>query len=108
MNTSAAPAIKDGQEAVIQRWLMSAQKLRRRPPATISRSPNRTTRALDIRSFRLLNMFFDSLDALAHVLPSMDRFGKNVHSLIMNGGGTDAKPTPVVRVARPGRQLIVG
>jgi hypothetical protein len=43
-------------------------------------------------------MFFYSLDALAHVPPGMDRFGKNVHALIMNGAGPDAKaalPVPI-------------
>ncbi len=49
-NTSAAPAMKDGQDAVMQRWLMSAQKLRRCPSAITSRPPSLTTRALAARS----------------------------------------------------------
>src|SRR6266851_3034428 len=68
MNTSAAPPMKAGHEAVMQRWLMSAQKLRCRPSVTISRPPSWTTRALDdrsdVRSFWLLAIFLQSLEAL--------------------------------------------
>ena len=49
--TTAAPAMKEGQEAVIQRWLISAQKLRLSPSVMISRSPSRTIRARVVRSF---------------------------------------------------------
>jgi hypothetical protein len=53
-------------------------------------------------------MFFDSLDALARVPPSMDRFGKNVDALIMKGGGPKRKTCPIGAYRAPGRQLIVG
>jgi hypothetical protein len=53
-------------------------------------------------------MFFDSLDALARVPPSIDRFGKNVDALIMKGGGTKRKTCTIGAYRAPGRQLIVG
>jgi hypothetical protein len=59
MKTEAAPPIKAGHEAVMQRWLMSAQKLRRRPLAMISRPPRRTTRGLEFRSPERLAIFFE-------------------------------------------------
>src|SRR5436305_14007599 len=63
-NTSAAPAIKAGHDAVMHRWLMSAQKLRRRPSAITSRPPIRTIRDLDFCSLRLVAILFESLRAL--------------------------------------------
>src|SRR5262245_23917711 len=48
--TGAAPTMKAGHEAVMQRWPRSVQKLRLRPSAMIPRPPSRTTRALAVRS----------------------------------------------------------
>src|SRR3954447_14415938 len=49
--------MKAGHEAVMLRWLISRQKLRRRPSVTISRPPSLTTRAFGVRSFGFLSMF---------------------------------------------------
>src|SRR4029079_9285050 len=59
--------MKAGHEAVMQRWLMSAQKFRCRPSVMTSRLPRRTTRAFDIRSFKPLAMLF-SLSLMARNL----------------------------------------
>jgi hypothetical protein len=49
--------MKDGQDAVMQRWLMSAQKLSCAPSVTtISRPPSRITCAFAVRSLKLSNM----------------------------------------------------
>src|SRR5260370_11557258 len=60
--------MKDGQEAVMQRWLMSAQNPRCCPSATmISRPPSRTTRAFGVRSLKLLTIFQISQPARAFI-----------------------------------------
>jgi hypothetical protein len=52
--------MKAGQEAVMQRCLMSAQKLRRRPSVMTSRPPSRTTRGFGVRSLWLLIILLES------------------------------------------------
>src|SRR6266446_4630769 len=62
--------MKPGHEAVMQRWLISAQKLRRTPSAMTSRPPSSTTRVFAVRSLRLLIIFSKSLvdaEAFNHV-----------------------------------------
>src|ERR1700687_1816561 len=53
--------MKAGQEAVMLRWRISAQKLRLRPSAMTSRPPSRTIRVF-ARSLRLLIIFSKSLE----------------------------------------------
>src|SRR5580692_8469129 len=49
--------MNDGHDAVIERWLISAQKLRRSPSVMISRSPNRTIVDFDTRSFSFSSIY---------------------------------------------------
>src|SRR6201997_2864326 len=64
-----------GQHAVMQRWLISAQKLSCSPSAMISRPPSRTTRSLGLRSIfknslslgLILGIFRDYLGAQGHL-----------------------------------------
>src|ERR1700738_877825 len=109
MNTNAAPPIKAGQEAVMQRWLMSAQKVRFKPSVMTSRSPKRTTRAVDIRSFGLLAMFWGLLQIS---LRWWQAFNRPRHHDIMepvaeeflpvkHGGSNHAKHTRTLRQAGP-------
>src|SRR6185437_4595590 len=65
MKTKAAPPMKAGHFAVMQRWLMSAQKLSCKPSVTISRLPNRTTRAPGVRSLWPFNIDSISLKTSA-------------------------------------------
>src|SRR5256885_16185972 len=67
-NASAAAAIKAGHAAVMHRWLISAQKLRRRPSAMTSRPPIRTIRDLDFCSLGVVAILFESLRALGSYL----------------------------------------
>src|SRR6266481_2377638 len=61
-------AVKAGHEAVMQRWLISAQKLRRTPSAMTSRPPSSTTRVFAVRSLRLLIIFQNLLRAHRHLI----------------------------------------
>jgi hypothetical protein len=65
MKTKTAPAMKDGQDAVMQRWLMSAQKESCNPSVMTSRLPSRITRGLGVRSPRLRSICLDSPSACA-------------------------------------------